>query len=129
MLHLFPHWNWQDGDTVETAGDPFTVRLTPEPLSGSGDGYDLHYIKVEIVDARGVVCPLASNEVEFDVTGGIIEGTDNGNPLSHEQFKGKTRKAFYGKALLIVRKSSQDERMGIKANSSALLQNVILYDM
>lgn len=163
VLHLFPHWNWQEGQEVDvwayynnadevelllngrtlgtrskgkddfhvswrvpfepgtitaisrrggkevarderrTAGEPAAIRLTPDRREIAADGADLSYVTVEVVDADGNLCPRAENEITFSVDGSAFNaGVDNGSPISLERFKADKRKAFYGKALIIL---------------------------
>lgn len=178
VLHLFPHWNWKDGQTIDmwayynnadevelfingeskgvrkpksdkyhaewrvkyvtgtvevvsrkngkevarksnkTAGVPYAIRLAPDRNTLRADGYDLSYITVEVVDKDGNLCPWAENEVTFSVDGsGFIAGVDNGSPISLESFKSDKRKAFYGKAMLIIQSNGKSGKINIKAES------------
>ncbi|WP_290077540.1 glycoside hydrolase family 2 TIM barrel-domain containing protein [uncultured Duncaniella sp.] len=182
VLHLFPHWNWEEGqkidmwayynnadeielfvngesqgvrkpepgkyhaswrvdftpgtmkavsrkdgrivatDEIRTAGEPYRIRLTPDRSSIKADGNDLSYVLVEILDKDGNLCPWADNLVTFDVTGsGRNEGVDNGSPISLERFKDNKRKAFYGKAMLIVRNDGTQGPATVRATSPGLL--------
>lgn len=106
---------------IETAGEPAAVRLTPDRTTVKADGCDLSYITVEIVDDRGRLCPKADNCVTFSVTGpGVNDGVDNGSPFSLEPFKADNRKAFYGKALLIVRSKTSGGDITVTATSPGL---------
>lgn len=181
VLHLFPHWNWKPGQTVDmwayynnadevelfvngqsqgvrkpekgkyhaawrvrftpgtveavsrrngkevartsirTAGEPYAVRLTPDRKTIHADGRDLSYLTVEIVDKEGNLCPWAENEVRFAVSGsGRNVGVDNGSPISLEPFKSDKRKAFYGKAMLIVQSDGKPGDIRVKASSAGL---------
>ena len=181
VLHLFPHWNWEDGqeidmwayynnadevelfingesqgvrkpeagkyhaswrvnftpgtvkavsrkdgrivatDEIRTAGDPARIHLTPDRSSIKADGSDLSYVLVEILDKDGNLCPWAEDEVTFEVTGaGRNEGVDNGSPISLERFKSDKRKAFYGKAMLIVRNDGTQGPITVRATSPNL---------
>lgn len=76
---------------------------------------------VEILDKDGNLCPWAENEVTFEVTGaGRNEGVDNGSPISLERFKSDKRKAFYGKAMLIVRNDGTQGPITVRATSPNL---------
>ena len=76
---------------------------------------------VDIVDAEGNLCPWAENEVTFSVEGsGENVGVDNGSPISLERFKADRRKAFYGKALLIVKSSDTPGGITVSATSPGL---------
>jgi beta-galactosidase len=90
--------------TVETAGAPARLSLTPDRAELVADGRDLSFITVRVEDAEGRPCPLAENMVRFSVTGpGTIAGVDNGDPATTAPFRAGQRAAFNGLALLIVR--------------------------
>jgi beta-galactosidase len=186
VLHLFPHWNWTPGQTVDlwayynnadevelfvngesqgtsckndsclhafwrvtyqpgevkavsrkdgkvvaeqtirTAGEPAAIRLTADRKEIAADGTDLSYITVEVVDADGNLCPWAENSVNFCVEGaGRNAGVDNGSPISLERFKADSRKAFYGKALLIVQSNGEKGDISVKATSPELKSDEI----
>lgn len=186
VLHIFPHWNWNEGDIVDvwayfnnadevelflngkslgmktpsddschlmwrvpyepgnleavsrkegrevarkivkTASSPFTIRLTPDRKEITADGKDLSYVAVEIVDQDGNLCPLADNEVVFTVEGaGFNNGVDNGLQTSLEPFKSDRRKAFNGKAMLIVQSSGEKGLIRVGASSKGLKGSVV----
>ncbi len=106
---------------IRTAGEPYAIRLTPDRSMITADGKDLSYVLVEIIDRSGNLCPLADNLVTFDVTGaGFNAGVDNGSPTSLERFKDNKRKAFYGKAMLIVQSDGTEGPVTITATSPSL---------
>lgn len=108
-------------DTVRTASEPYTIRLTPDRSVINADGTDLSYITAEVVDKNGNLCPWAENEIVFSVDGaGFNAGVDNGSPISLEPFKSDKRKAFYGKALLIVQNDGKKGDITVKAVSPGL---------
>lgn len=106
---------------ISTAGEPAQIRLTPDRHEIKADGTDLSYILVEILDDRGNLCPLAENLVTFKVEGaGFNAGVDNGSPTSLERFKDNKRKAFYGKAMLIVQNDGTSGDITVNATSPGL---------
>lgn len=181
VLHIFPHWNWKEGEEVDvwayfnhadevelllngkslgvkpaekdvlhlswrvpfepgtleaisrrdgkevkrtrinTASAPYAIRLTPDRSRINADGEDLSYVLAEVVDKDGNLCPRAENEITFSVEGsGMNVGVDNGSPISLEPFKSDRRKAFYGKALLIVQNDGTPGDIKVTATSPAL---------
>jgi beta-galactosidase len=79
-----------------------------------------------VVDADGNLCPWAENSVNFSVEGaGRNAGVDNGSPISLERFKADSRKAFYGKALLIVQSNGEKGDISVKATSPELKSDEI----
>ena len=180
VLHLFPHWNWNKGDTIDvlaytnaeevelllnnqslgtkrkqgddlhlmwrvayepgtlkaisrsmgrqvrveevkTAGKAARIVLTPDRAAIKADGYDLSFITAEIVDDNGTIVPDAENLIEFTVEGdGSIAGVDNGDPVSHESFKGIQRKAFHGKCMVVMRGGEKQGILKLKATAAGL---------
>ena len=77
-------------DTVQTAGSPAALALKPDRTTITADGSDLSYVEVDVVDAKGVLAPQASNTIAFSIAGpGAIAGVDNGNPVSHESTRAR----------------------------------------
>ena len=115
-------------DEVRTAGAPSQIELVPDRRAIQADGQDLSFITVRIVDAKGVVCPLADNLVQFKVTGaGRVAAVDNGNPATTEPFQADYRKAFNGLALLIVRSNGgQSGAIQVTASSAGLASASVL---
>jgi len=111
------------GETVvRTAGDPYTIKLTPDRSTIEATGDDLSYVLVEAYDKDGNLCPLADNTIHFEIKGpGEIAGVGNGNPQSLEPFVSNTMSLFYGKAMLIVRSvENTPGKIGIVASSEGL---------
>jgi beta-galactosidase len=91
-------------EEVKTAGAPARIELAPDRRTIRGDGEDLSFVTVRVLDGKGVPCPLADNQIRFQVEGaGRLEAVDNGDAASLESFQASERKAFNGLALLIVR--------------------------
>ena len=114
-------------DEVQTAGDPAKIILTPDRTEISADGKDLSFIKVEIVDNEGRICPNADNLVKFKIKGeGFIAGVGNGNPVSHEYFKASERKAFHGLALIIIQSTDKTGEINLTAASDGLKESEVI---
>jgi beta-galactosidase len=101
---------WKNGEEWATAshrtvGAAAALNVTADRTEISGDGKDLSFISVAVVDANGDTVPAADNEITFSVVSGPgeIVTTDNGDPRDGTPFPSKTRKAFSGLALAIVR--------------------------
>ena len=107
---------------IKTAGPPARVRLVPDRTTISADGQDLSYVTVLIEDAQGNLCPNAENLVRFFVEGaGEIAAVGNGNSSTVELFNVDYRRAFYGKAMLIVRsKNGEPGSIKIRTYSDRL---------
>ena len=110
-------------DEVRTAGDPTSIALTPDRSVIAGDGQDLSFVKVSVLDNDGVVCPNASNEIKFTVNGALanIVGLDNGDPTNHEQFQGSSHLVFHGLGLVVIRSNpSSSGKVTVTASSPSL---------
>lgn len=94
---------WADA-TVHTAGTPATLQAAPDRGTIVGDGRDLAFVTVRVVDADGRTVPIAQNRIRFRVDGpGEVVATDNGDPTDMTPFPAAERAAFGGLALAIVR--------------------------
>jgi beta-galactosidase len=90
--------------SVETAGAPVRLRVTPDRLTMRGDGSDVQPFRIEALDAGDRPVPVADHLVTFEVVGeGDIIGLGNGDPTSLEPEVGDRRSLFNGLAQVIVR--------------------------
>jgi beta-galactosidase len=110
-------------DTLEvsTTGEPVAISLSFDRSTLAADRRDAAHIVVEIRDEQGRMVPTANNEIEFEVQGpGKLIGVDNGDPLSHEDYKVSHRRAFNGLCLAIVQATDKAGRINITASSPTL---------
>ena len=113
-------------DEIKTAGEPAKINLIPDRNEITADGQDLSFVKVEILDKEGNICPNADNLISFSTEGeGTIAGVGNGNPISHEDFKANKRKAFHGLALVIIKSTLNEGEIKLHAVSDNLKEMVI----
>ncbi|MBV9929263.1 MAG: DUF4982 domain-containing protein [Acidobacteria bacterium] len=114
---------------LQTAGPPARIKLTADRARIKSDGQDLSYVTVEVVDARGVRHPKAENLVRFAVEGqGTIVGVGNANPVSTESYQQPQRKAWQGRALVIVKSNKQPGRITLRATAQGLPPATIAID-
>jgi beta-galactosidase len=108
-------------EEVSTTGEPASIELVADRTNLIADKRDVAHITARILDAHGRVVPVADNEISFEIKGeGKIIGADNGNPFSHEDFKGSNRKAFNGLCLAIVQSSNRSGLIQLTATSPGL---------
>ncbi len=109
-------------ETTKTAGAAAALNVTADRTNISGDGYDLSYITVAVVDGNGNTVPRANNAITFSVSSqGQIISTDNGDPTDMTAFPSRTRKAFGGLALAIVRANAgASGQITVSASASGL---------
>ena len=99
--------------TVRTAGVPASLRLSFHDGVGSAGLVagcrDVALVKLEVLDAAGVVVPDANNTVAFFLTGDAgaaeIAGTASGDAASLVNNKSPVRPVFHGLALAVVTSS------------------------
>jgi beta-galactosidase len=109
--------------TIElaTTGPPAAVALKADRSSISADRRDVTHVTVEIQDEQGRAVPVAMNEIVFTVEGeGRLIGVDNGDPMSHEDFKTNRRRAFNGLCMAIVQSTASAGAIRIGATSPGL---------
>ena len=95
-------------EVMKTAGKPVAVKLTPERTELPADGESVVFVQVDVVDAKGVRDPLATNEIRFALTGpGEIVAVGNGNPRGLASFADTAQHPLYfGKAVAVVRRKA-----------------------
>lgn len=108
-------------DSVRTANATAQIGLIVDRARINADGSDLAFVEVSVLDAQGTVVPNASNLINFSVEGpGVLVGLDNGNAVSLESYKGKSRSAFSGKLMAIVQSTRTPGTITLKANAQGL---------
>ncbi len=107
-------------DELRTAGKAVAIRLTPEGQSVADDPGDVVYLDADVVDADGNVVPEAANRLTFAVSGpGRRVAVDNGNGVDHDPFEADDRKAYEGRAVLILAATGTGV-VAVKASSEGL---------
>ncbi|MCW3806949.1 DUF4982 domain-containing protein [Plebeiibacterium marinum] len=103
---------------IKTAGKPHHLELVADREMIKADGNDLSFVTVSVVDEDGNICPTASHQLSFKVSGkGTYRAACNGDATSLEMFHMPTMKAFSGKLVVLVQ--SQKEAGDIKLKVSA----------
>ncbi|MCR5454330.1 MAG: DUF4982 domain-containing protein [Bacteroidales bacterium] len=105
---------------IKTAGKPHHIVLqadrtaltaTPTKDGMSTDSPDLSFVTVSIVDKDGNICPDASNQLSFNVSGAAkFNSACNGDATSLEVFTKPTMKAFHGKLVVVVEAKTIQEK-------------------
>ncbi|EWZ40815.1 beta-galactosidase [Fusarium oxysporum Fo47] len=117
--------------TTQTAGEATRIKLEKDREAIDADGEDLVYLKATITDSTGRAVPSANNSVVFSVEGpGEIVATDNGYPADFTAFPSKTRNAFNGLVLAIVRgKYKVRGSFIVKAESKGLKSSLVTVNL
>lgn len=84
-------------------GEGRSLTLTADREELSGNGEDLCFITIGVVDEHGYPVENAMNYVELSLEGeGRLLGMDNGDSTDYDAYKGSVRKLFNGKLLAVV---------------------------
>ncbi len=104
-----------------TAGSPTAITLQTLPLNDPQKPGDVLVVAAEVRDAQGEICPLADNQITFDVSGSArILGVDNGNPVSHEAVKfTNQRRSFHGLCAVFLELTAAQDSTPIQLTASA----------
>jgi beta-galactosidase len=88
----------------ETAGPAARIRLVPERATGRSDRQALHYVRIEVLDARGRPRPDDKLRISLSVDGPAdLAGFGSANPHAVGSFQASEAETFHGKALAILR--------------------------
>ena len=134
-------------DVKRTAGEPAQMKFsveTPahEPIACmvegctdehnvllNADGNDLAFVTVSLLDKDGNECPLADDELTFEVTGaGIFKAACNGDATSLESFTQPQMKLFSGKLVVVVQSKKQkgDITLKVKDTQRNIEKSIVL---
>ncbi|WP_235523522.1 beta-galactosidase GalB [Sphingobium sp. Leaf26] len=116
---------WKKGqpwatETIHTVGEAAKLSLTADRAAIASDGRDLSFVTLKVLDKDGNVVPAAKQKVDFSIEGpGTIVATDNGDPTDMTAFPSKSRDAFNGRALAIV-KAQRPGKIILRARAEGL---------
>lgn len=89
---------------LETSGPAVGVRLVPDYVATKFGQSWPTYVVAEIVDAQGRVVPTAEHAIEFRADAGAeVLAVANGDLTSPEPYVAPARRAWHGRALVVVR--------------------------
>lgn len=108
-------------EVVKTAGKPHHIRLVADRTSLAADGQDLAFVTARVEDAQGNLCPAATDQLSFAVSGqGRFRAVANGDATSLELFHLPRMKAFQGQLVAVVQASGQAGTVRLKATAKGL---------
>jgi beta-galactosidase len=111
---------------LKTANEPAKIKLTADRKTIKADGQDLVYVNVEITDDEGVLNPNAVNQLTFNISGaGTIAGVDNADLKDNDLYVANTRKAWHGRALVIIKSNTEPGVINLEVSSPGLNKTVI----
>lgn len=112
-----------------TAGSAAKIKLMADRLKIRANGEDLSYVTVELTDQAGNVQPNADNQIQFNVAGpGLVAGVDNGNPKDPDPYSATSRKAWHGRALVVVKSTRKSGAIRLTVSTPGLASATITID-
>ena len=111
---------------LKTAGETAIIKLKADRKTIEADGQDLVYVNVEILDEKGILNPNAANELTFKVSGaGAIAGVDNADLKDADLYVANTRKAWKGRAMVIIKSNKESGNINLEVTSPGLSKTVL----
>lgn len=111
----------QEEHILTTADNPKTIRLVPDRKTLSANGQDLAFIVVEILDEEGRLCPQSEALVEYRIGGsGQLAAIASGDLSTLQSYRSNPRRAFQGRALVVIRATLQEGPITLEAKSPGL---------
>jgi len=108
-------------EEVRTAGKPDHIRLVADHTTLTADGQDLAYVTARVEDAQGILCPEASQELQFRVSGaGQFRAAANGDATNLQLFHEPHMKVFQGQLVAIVQAGEKAGDVQLKVTGPGL---------
>jgi beta-galactosidase len=106
---------------LTTVGKPAQLRLTADRTVLQANGQDLSFVTVEAVDSEGHLQQDVDQDVQFAISGaGVIAAVGNGDGRDTDTYHADRRKLFHGRALVIVRTSTNAGPIHLTATTPGL---------
>ncbi len=111
---------------IQTAGEPCQIILDADQKTIAADGEDISFVTVSVVDKNGIVCPTATNQLQFKVSGaGTYRAACNGDATSLEMFHKDTMKLFSGKLVVLVKSSTTAGNIKLEVKGKGLKSGIL----
>lgn len=99
-------------------GDSHALVMHAESQEIMADGRDLLFIEVGAADKDGIMVENACDRVYVTVEGeGRLVGLDNGDSTDYDSYKGRSRRMFNGRLLIMVRATQNPGEIRIRADA------------
>lgn len=99
---------------MRTAGEPAQLRLVAECPDNAdnatlkANGNDLAFVTVSMLDSEGNECPIANDDLSFEVSGaGTFKAACNGDATSLQPFTMPQMRLFAGKLVVVVQSANK----------------------
>jgi len=106
---------------LQTSGDAAKIQLTADRKEIAANGQDLCYVNIDMTDKDGVLQPNAANLLHFTIEGpGTIAGVANADMKDTDPYEGNMRKAWHGRALVVIKSTHDAGDIKLTVSSSGL---------
>ena len=106
---------------LETTGAAAKLQLVAEMPTGKSDRQALHYIRAEVLDAKGRVLPDDQRQISLAIDGPAdLAAFGSANPLAVGSLQKPDAQSFRGAALAILRAQGRSGAVRIAAHSPGL---------
>ncbi|MCT4586932.1 MAG: DUF4982 domain-containing protein [Carboxylicivirga sp.] len=113
---------------IQTTGIANKLSLEVNKTQLEADGKDVAVVRVEIKDKKGRLVPLADHQLHFDINGDArILGCGNGDPSSCEIDSKPSRKAFNGKAVVLIQAGKKKGTVKLTAKAEGLETSEVVF--
>ena len=111
---------------LQTSGDAAKIQLTADRKEMTANGQDLSFVTIELTDKDDISQPNASNHLNFKVDGpGVIAGVANADMKDTDPYVGNNRKAWHGRALVVIRSTHGTGDIKLTVSSLGLSDAVL----
>ncbi|MDQ8733947.1 glycoside hydrolase family 2 TIM barrel-domain containing protein [Paenibacillus sp. LHD-38] len=108
-------------DARRSFGDANSICLQADKEVFAADGTDLIFVEIGMLDGEGHPVDNANNRVHVEVTGaGRLLGLDNGDSTDFDPYKGKSRRLFSGKLMVIIGATLEPGKVRIEVSSEGM---------
>ena len=106
---------------LETVSAPTKLRVTAERLVAPADRQTLHYVGIDILDARGRIIPEEKRKIAITVEGPAeLIGFGSANPQAVGSFQAHEAQSFRGRAMAILRSRGAKGSVRVAARAEGL---------
>ena len=104
-----------------------TLEQNPHPLQANG--MDLQYIRLQVVDSKGVEVNNYEGELKLEIDGeATLIALDNGDHFTNLRLDQSSTPLYRGGALAILRTTQQGGRITVKATATGLKPVTVKFD-
>lgn len=118
-----------EAQILRSAGEVSRINLVSDKSFLKADGQDLIFVDVELEDENGILNPNAENLIDFQIEGpASIIAVSNGNLKDTDLYTGNQRKAWKGRAQVVLRSTLSPGQIKLKVNAGhSIFKDLILH--